>query len=268
MISKIEISQLSRKKYLMLFGALLLAIVLVSAVSFSLATAPTIQTQTPNIAGSETQFRLNVAYAYVGKGIVNDTVTDFGNLIVAKTQYPSSIEFNVTRILGVQIKNCDAVIEVYVVEITTNTGMMEKNAYFIGTNYAPCFSNTQVATLFNKVNDFVSPQNLTNPIRGNFEFNMTDNSSILSLPIGSSGVYSSFSSLGLWTKGQPDVVSVTVQRMGYLTISNDSVSVFKDPSGRDSTATAQLSRYGTGFLHNNIVTADKLASTDLFHPQP
>ncbi len=107
--------------------------------------------------------------------------------MVAKTQYPSSIEFNVTRIPEVQIKNCDAVIEVYIVKMATDTGVMERNAYFIGTNYAPSLSIDQVALLFSKVDDFISPKDLTNPLRGNFELNMTNNSSILSLPIGSSG---------------------------------------------------------------------------------
>lgn len=255
------------KRYLTAVSVMLIATGLIASISLSLAAS---SVQAANVAGLETQFELNVAYAYVGEGPANDSYVAANEALMSpKSRYPSAVEFNVTRIPGTQIESCDAVIDFYSVQIATDTGVLEKNCYFIGTNYDPSFSKAQLTTLFEHVNDVVSPKDLTTPIRGNFEFNMTENTSILSTAVGSSGVYTTgSSSLGLWRTGEPNVVSVTVQRIGYLTIDNDSVSLYKDPSSRAPTATAQLSSHEDGFLHNTLVPANKLSQTDLFHPKP
>jgi hypothetical protein len=253
------------KRYLIVFGAMLITTALIVSISFTLAAS---SVQTANVAGPETQFELSVAYAYVGEGPVNDSfVADNDFLMSPKSNYPSAVKFNITRLPGTQIESCDAVIEFYSVQITTDTGVLEKNCYFIGTNYSPSFSSAQLSTLFEYVNDVASPKDLTTSVRGNFEFNMTENTSFLSTTVGSSGVYTTgSSSQGLWLSGEPNVVSVTVQRIGYLTINNNSVSIFKDSSSRAPTATAQLSNHESGFLHNTLVPVDKLPQTDLFHP--
>ncbi len=194
---------------------------------------------------------------------------DNSTLMSVVSLYPSAVRFNITRFPGAQIESCDAALEFYNVRIISNTGVVEKNCYFIGTNYKPSFTNDELTILFDHVDDVVSSRSLTTPVRGNFQFNMSDNSSILSDVVGSSGDYTAAQpSQGLWKNGQPNVVSVTVQRIGYLTISNNSVSVYKDSTDRTPTATAQLSNYGNGFLHNCIVPENKLANADLFHPEP
>lgn len=271
---------LRTKKHFLLLSGILLVAALTASISLSLATTPT-QTpaQTVHTAGPNTQFQLSIAYAYAGEGPANDSyisnnsiLNDIVNnsiLMSPKTLYPTAVQFNITRLPGTQIELCDAALEFYSVRIMTNTGIVEKNCYFIGTNYKPSLSDAQLTALFDHVNDVVSPKNLTTPIRGNFEFNMSDNESILSCIVGSSGDYTTArSTSGLWTKGQPNVVSVTVQRIGYLTINNDSISVYRDSPDRNLTAAAQLSSYGNGFLHNNIVPANKLANADLFYPEP
>jgi hypothetical protein len=270
-LHKNRLSPLRTKRRFLLLGGVFLAVILIASISLSLATTPAqTPTQTIHTARPNTQFQLNVAYAYAGEGPANDSyVADNSLLMSPKTLHPTAVQFNVTRLPSIQIEACDAAIEFYSVRIMTNTGVVEKNCYFIGTNYKPSFSDAQLTTLFDHVYDVISPRNLTTPIRGNFEFNMSDNESILSVTVGSSGDYTTArSTSGLWTKGQPNIVSVTVQRIGYLTISNDSVSVYRDSPDRNTTATAQLSSYGNGFLHNNIVPANKLANADLFHPEP
>lgn len=266
-LHKKRLSPLRTKKRFLLLSSILLAVVLVASIALSLATTPA---QTVHTAGPKTQFQLGVAYAYVGEGPANDSyLADNSTLMSPKTLYPSAVQFNITRLPGIQIESCDAAIEFFSVRIMTNTGIIEKNCYFIGTNYKQSISNAQLSALFDHVNDVVSPRNLTTPIRGNFEFNMSDNKSILSDIVGSSGDYTTArSTLGLWSKGQPNIVSVTVQRIGYLTINNDSVSVYRDSPDRNSTATAQLTSHGNGFLHNDIVPVNKLANTDLFYPEP
>lgn len=253
------------KRHTAIIGVVLITIVVLISLSLAASFA-----QTANLARPETQFELSVAYAYVGDGPVNDSsVSDNGALMSPKSQYPSVVEFNITRLQGIQIESCDAIIEFYSVQIATDTGVLEKNCYFIGTNYNPSFSKAQLTTLFEHAYDAVSPKELTSPIRGNFEYNMTENASILSTAVGSSGVYTTgSSSLGLWRSGEPNIVSVTVQRIGYLTISNDSVSLYKDPSNRAPIATVQLNAYENGFLHNNLLPPDTLPQKDLFHPSP
>jgi len=266
-LHKKRLSPLRTKRRFLLLGSMFLAVIIIASISLSLGSTPA---QTVHTAGPKTQFQLSVAYAYAGAGPANDScIADDSTLMSPKTLYPTAVQFNITRLPGVQIEACDAALEFYSVGIMTNTGILEKNCYFIGTNYKPSFSDAQLTTLFDHVYDVVSPRNLTTPIRGNFEFNMSDNESILSTMVGSSGDYTTArSTSGLWTKGQPNIVSVTVQRIGYLTINNDFVSVYLDSPDRNPAAVAQLSSYGNGFLHNNIVPANKLANTDLFHPEP
>jgi len=270
---KKRLSPLKTKRRFLLLGSLFLAVIIIASISLSLGSTSeqTVQmAQTLHVTGPQTQFQLSVAYAYAGAGPANDSyVANNSALMSPKTLYPTAVQFNITRLPGIQIEECDAALEFYSVQIMTNTGIIEKNCYFIGTNYKPSFSDAQLTTLFDHVYDVITPRNLTTPIKGNFEFNMSDSKSILSAIVGSSGDYTTArSTSGLWTKGQPNIVSVTVQRIGYLTITNNVVSAYIDSPNRNPTAVAQLSSYGNGFLNNNIVPANKLANMDLFHPEP
>lgn len=264
------------KRYLAILSVFLVVTTLI--VTFSLASSTSsAQTanaamnpvQSVNVARNETQFKFNIAYAYVGRGPTNSSyMAANGALMSLESQYPSTVEFNITR-LPVQIASCDAEIEVYDVRIATSTGLIESDPYFIGTNYNASFSSAQLTILFTHAQDLITSQDFSTPLKGNFVFNMTENTSILSAPIGSAGCYSTNpSALGLWSAGKPNAVSVTVQRIGYVTITNNTVSLYKDPSGSSPAATVQLSSYENGFLHNNLVPAAKLPKTNLFHPSP
>jgi hypothetical protein len=122
-----------------------------------------------------------------------------------------------------------------------------------------------LSSLFGHVIDFTS--NLTRYIiEGYFKGNMTENTSVLSSPIGSAGVYSNLnSSLGLWSHGKSNTISVTVQRIGYITISNGSVSTHKDEQNKPATATSTLSKYGNAFLNNHLVPESKLPRTNMYN---
>jgi hypothetical protein len=253
------------KRSLVITGLMIVLTALVVTVSFeSSATSA----QTILNAGPETQFKLDIAYAYVGQGPINASYTETnGAKMSIVSQYPSTVQLNVTRLPGVQLSSCDAVIEFYNVKVMSNTGLAENIPYFIGTNYNASFSNADLSTLFAKVNDLIDPQDFSTALRGDFEFNMTDNASILSVPIGSIGCYSTRpSELGLWSAGNPQSISVAVQRIGYITMNNGSVYLYKEQPEKVASASSQLSNYGNGFLHNNVVPTDKLPQTDLFHP--
>lgn len=254
----------TKKRYLAIIGFVFIATSLIVLISSALAT-PSLQTI--NVTGLKTQFDLNIAYSYVGPGPRNASYTaDNGAIMWPTSLDPSLIVFNITRMPGTQFPSCDAVIEFYEIQITTDTGLTEKACYFIGTNYKSSFSATELSALFAKVNDLASPRQYY-VVVGDFPINMTDNTSIVSTPVGSYGCYSTgYSTPGLWTAGKPNAISVSVQRIGYITISDGSVSIYKDASTSNVKAMAQLSNYKDGFLHNRLVPATKLPQIDLFHP--
>ena len=96
---------------------------------------------------------------------------------------------------------------------------------------------------------------------------MTENTPFVSIPIGSYGVYSSgYSTNGLYKAGKPNSVSVSVQRICYITISDGSVSMYEDASTSDVKAMAQLNTDKEGFIHNDLVPAAELPQTELFNP--
>lgn len=241
-------------------------ITLVVLIGFSIASATTL-TQTIKVAGSETQFNLKIDYTYVGKCNLNASYKDSkGYNMSLVSKYPSAIVFNITRMPGAQIASCDAEIEVYGIQILADTGTVENHAYFIGTNYDPSFSATELSAFVTHINDLVD-RRVYSPARGNFNFNWTINTSILSPSVGSIGCYlSEPSKAGLWSGGKPNSISVAMHRLGYITMTNGEVSVYVEGTNQGPTAAAQLTKYGDAFLQNNLVPASKLPQIDLFHP--
>ena len=218
----------------------------------------------------KTQFQVHIAYAYVGPApsSVNTYSEKTTNATMRlASEYPSVVRLNITSIPDVQIVGCDAVVEVYGVKIATNTGLAEYHAYFVGTNYNPSFSNASQSTLIQYVIDLVNVSLYSN-IVGNFKVDWTSNTSLLTNPIGSITKYTSASSsaLGLFSAGEPNAVSVTVYRIGYITITNGSVTVFEDPSNSTPKDTVQLSNYESGFLHNDLIPSAQLPQANLFQP--
>jgi hypothetical protein len=220
------------------------------------------------VAASATQFNPDIAYAYVGPAPANSSYFDqgFNATMYLASQFPSIVCLNITRIPGIQIASCDAEIEVYGVKIVTNTGLTENYAYGVGTNYNASFSHSQKNALVPYVNDLVD-HNLYRAITGSFEFNWTTDASILSHTIGSIGWYTTNpnAGTGLASAGIPQSITVTVYRIGYVTVSNGSVSIYKD-SNVKSIISVQLSKYEDGFLYNKLVPTAQLPQTDLFHP--
>ncbi len=242
-----------------------LGIVLVATVviSFYPASATSPSSQTMNVAGSEAQFKLSIAYAYVGKGPNASYTAANGVLMSPSSLYPSAVVFNITRVPENQIAACDAEIEVYGVHISTDNGVLENHAYFVGTNDNPSLSSSDLSTIVEHANDMID-QRVFSDARGNFNFNWTENTSITSHAVGSIGSYWSMpSSAGLWSAGKPNAISVSVNRIGYVTITNGSISVYEDVDNKAAIAQIQLDNYEDGFLHNTV-PADKLSQTNPF----
>ncbi len=255
--------------------SLIIALMLTIPISLALATTSppsTTQTDMPTatheVASSNTQFQIHVAYAYVGPAPSNvssyfDQARNTTMRLIS--QYPTSVLLNISCLPSAQIAGCDAVVEVYGVKIGTDTGHSEYDAYFIGTNYNPSFSNASLSSLIQYVPSSYNAS-LYTTIAGNFKFNWNSNASFLTDPIGTSTLYmaSDTSSLGLFGAGEPNAVSVTVYRIGYITIANGSVTVFEDPLNKTPTDMVLLGNYNNGFLYNNLMPSAQLPQENLF----
>jgi hypothetical protein len=224
------------------------------------------------IASSNTQFQVQVAYAYVGPAPSNvssyfDEARNTTMQLVS--QYPSVVRLQIKNIPSPQIVGCDAIVEVYGIKINTDLGPSEYHAYFMGTNYNPSFSNDSQSKLIQYVPKLVN-EDTYSTIVGNFRSNWTSSAPLLTNTIGSITSYTSFSSaLGLYAAGKPNAISVTVYRIGYITIANNSVSAFEDSSNSGVMQDmVQLSSYGNGSLYNSLVPTNQLPQTNLFHPNP
>lgn len=263
-----------KKIFLLFLSVILIAIIL--SVSFSLALdAPS----TPHssfvfpgpavkVAANETQFALNVAYAYVGPAPSNASYFDKGYnaTMYLTSQYPSLVYLNFTRVPGVQIASCDAEMEVYGIKIAANTGAAEYYAYSAGTNFNSSFQNSDKVTMTRYVDNLVNIS-LYSTVAGTFDFNWSSNASDLSIAIGSIGWYSTHPGVvgKLASLGTPSAISVTVYRIGYITISNGLVSIYEDPATNNAVY-VKLANYDQGFLYNHLVPTPELPNTNLFQP--
>lgn len=221
----------------------------------------------PETEQSKKQFNVAIAYAYAGEIPSNTSIIgENGAKMYAVTQYPSAVILNTTRLPGTQFNSCDAFIEVYRIEVKTDTNQTENSFYTMGTNYKPSFSASEFVSMSRNILNFTVKQSSIATISA-FKFNLTENSSILSKPIGSKGAYTSVPiGMGLWQDGKPNAITVTAQRIGLLTISNGTVTAQKDDLNTAPKTSVNLDAYGTGFLYNEIVPASMLESIDLFYP--
>ena len=122
------------------------------------------------VASPNTQFQIQVAYAYVGPAPSNvssyfDQAKNTTMRLIS--QYPSSVLLNISYMPNTQIIGCDAVVEVYGIKIATDTGLSEYDAYFMGTNYNLSLSNASLSTLIQYVPNLYNASLYTN-LAGNF----------------------------------------------------------------------------------------------------
>jgi hypothetical protein len=259
------------KRNLVVATALTAAILIVAAIAAIAAYYPNLlanSTSTmPEEEQSDKQLDVAIAYAYVGERTSDNSITgDNGANLHSVTQYPSVVILNTTFLSGRQFSSCDAFIEIYRIQFATDTNQTENYFYTMGTNYKPSFSPSELVSLQNSVVKFTVRQSSIATI-GPFKFNMTENSSVLSLPIGSRGAYTSIpGGDGLWKEGKPNTITVTAQRIGVLTISNGAITAQEDDLNTAPQTSVSLYAYGTGFLYNEIVPTSTLESIDLFYP--
>jgi hypothetical protein len=254
----------NRRMLLVLASVLCITIGLFALLT-STSTISSAQTEI-KVAEPSAQVSLNIGYAYVGKETnLTTSYTDSShNLMRLVSEYPSSVILNISRHPGKQIASCDAEIEVYAIQIKTDKGTAENHAYFIGTNYTSLYES-ELTSLFSNVHKLVD-QKICCSTKGDFKLNWTTNY-FLTHSIGTAGCYWTLnSSLGLWSAGKPNDISVTVNRLGYITINEGLISIYKDEPTNTITSMTQLGNHSEGFLYNSLVPADKLSRMNLFDP--
>lgn len=265
-------------------SAIILLAATVLILSFSLVSSATPNQQTASIKSIEQQeampmqtfqkslpsrFNVEVAYAYVGKGPFEAPHSHFGwDKNYPVNQYPSVIYLNVTHTSSATLVSYDALIEVFLIQIISDKGPIESYVHFEGTNYEPSFSDAELNSLTARIYDLIN-MNIVSGITGHFRFNWTEGEAVFGSQVGSFGAYSSNpTGLGLWSAGKPNTISVTVRRIGCVTMNGGSISVHADVT--NAIAELQVQKFGDGFLYNKIVPADKLLrkerQTDLFQP--
>jgi len=242
-----------------------MGILLISAlviVSLSLSSITSLSAQANQLQASKPQFNLDATYAYVGQG-PNETCTNSKAILLsAVSQYPSVVYFNITRPSNSETVSYDAILEVFNVKITSDKGPAENFAFFTGTNYNPSFSEAELMTLTVGIYDLFDV-NTVDGVTGHFRFNWTAGESILSKKVGSFGTYDNSyrNRLGLWSAGEPNMISVTFHRVGYVTITNGAISVQPDTISANNKTQVQLQKHSDGFLNNKIIPTDKLLQT-------
>ncbi len=242
-------------------------IALIVIVVLCLSSVYSISAEVPQLTYSKPkQFNLDVTYAYVGQGPPNATFTDSKGIILSPaSQYPSAVYLNITC-PSIENVECDAILEVFNVKIASDKGPDENFAYFVGTNYNPSFSDEELNTLTMHIYDLIDLEKVDG-VTGNFRFNWTKGESILSTKVGSFGIYTNYvNDLGLWNAGKPNTISVTVHRIGYVTMTNGISSVQPDLISDNNKAQVQLQEHNNGFLKNTIVPTDELSQRDQFQP--
>ncbi len=284
--------EIAKKHYGKKFG-LILASVMILIITVSIASATMAENNTENslpmasslindqispqsiqnalntyTATAPNQFDVKTVYAYAGEKASNASYKEENGVVMYRTTlYPVSIILNCTCLPGIQIAGCDAAIELYTVQVTSNSGLTERYGYFIGTNYNPTFSAEGVQALMKNATDFFVQNTVVTYAMGSFQLNMTANTSILSNPIGSLNCYSIYrTGQGLWAQGKPNALSVTVQRIGYITIANGTDSYYKVSAQTVNPTSTTLDNYNDGFLKNSVVPAAQLPQKNPFNP--
>jgi hypothetical protein len=131
-------------------------------------------------AGPESQFQVEIAYAYVGP-LPPDKASYYSKIfnetMVHASKYPSAVFLSFTRVPSIQISSCDAVVQVYGVKIAADTGPTEYHAWSAGTNYTAITQEDLNALI--RYSDDLIDRNLYRSIGGTFHYMWAADQSIL-----------------------------------------------------------------------------------------
>ncbi len=210
------------------------------------------------------QFDVDVIYAYTGEntysaGELDSTFNGFE--MHPASLYPAIIFLNFTHVSNAKTEACDAELEIYVIEISSDTGQKQSYTCFFGTNYDPAFSGA-LDIAISQIDSFAGSHS-TNGLTGIFTSDMGTNQSLW-FKVGSlDSTTSRPSGLGLWSAGEPHAITISVRRIGWIAIDGEAIST-SYAAVSDSTQ-LDLTRTVEGFIFNKL-PREKMISEDPFHP--
>jgi hypothetical protein len=251
---------------LIVSASLIFSTVLSTFPETSASTEPNVAMPSETTIRSKPQFNVDVIYAYAGEnnyGSEELHSTFNGVPMHPVSLYPVTVYLNLTHVSNAETEACDAEIEVYLIEVSSDKGPKESYTCFFGTNYDTTFSDTNVLTpAINQINNLIGTQPI-NGLTGLFNPNMDTNQSLW-FKVGSlDSTTSEPSGLGLWSAGEPNAITVSVHRIGWIAL-NGTVTSTTLASPED-TVQVSLAKSGEGFLYNKI-PQDKMSQKDAFHP--
>jgi hypothetical protein len=212
----------------------------------STSTSPPTLSSTPQPTETATNlvsnlFDAELVYVYVGPTNSTGEGHDhfgFGIPTYPSNYYPVTIVLDLTFLGNPENEPFDAKFEGYLVKLSADTGATASYLGWFGTNFNPSFSNLPSF-----------PGSPSGPPQSvSFSFNLTVNES-KKLLISDGGSYgSSPGSLGLWSNGAPNTITVAVQRAGWVTVCGKSTSTLTNPASDIILQQVQLEKSGNGFL--------------------
>ena len=199
--------------------AILTCVAIVSASTVFVVYNP-FQTQVSSSDKSSSVFDAELTYAFTGRTNATGEGHDhfgWGIQTYPSDYYPVTAILNLTYRGNPENKDYDLICEGYMVNSTADTGASVSVLGWLGTNY-------NASSKFPTMTFRDSPWRHISSMY--FKFNMsTGDTSFLRATDG--GTFSSVNgTLGLWSNGSPNMVTVTVQRAGWLTFrGNETFSV-------------------------------------------
>ena len=182
------------------------------------------------------------------------------------------IALNLTLTADTTKQEADAQIEYYQIEIASDKELIETEQWMVGTNIDSSFNVSSLLDEFHFMRDEWFDTNSFDPmtsggggglVRQEWETGL----SIL-WPEGGSGTGTlggSGTSSRVITLREAETVTITIYRIGLVTFSGDSTIVTL--TNNELVDQIQLEKYGEeGWLYNNLVPDEDLATVDLIRP--
>jgi len=239
----------------MIVACVVLVLAMISAAFFVLSFS--LQPATAPASSVSQMFDVDLVYAYVGKIDVTNH-SHFGMEMHPVNLYPAFIYVNYTYLGNPNNEPYDAKFEIYLIQLISDTGASANYTAHQGTNFNQSYSDLPTIP--------PSPKSSSGDATG-FSFNLTVNKSFLGIRITDGSSFTSKnSSLGLWSSGPPSTITLTLRRIGWLTVMGNSTSTVSNPVGDEVLLQVQLEKFRDGFLYNKLVPENKLTQMDPFHP--
>lgn len=213
-------------------------------------------------SSEEPWYEVDVTYSYWEAK--NGTFEDY--------EYPDYVNTNETEVesvgylallnftLTADIENvdADARIEYFVIELSSETGVITNDFTFIGTNISPSF---RIGDFHFGRDGWFDTSNMSGS--GLLKYNWTNGDSILwTASSGSTGTIMEDSEVSKIRKAEE--LFITVYRLGWVSFSENSTLVTL--TDKIIVNQIQLQKYGEGWLFNNIIPEEELPTTDLWKP--